>query len=186
MSKYFPLFYNIDNKKILLVGGGAVAHEKLEKLLEFEVNPLIVAKECSLEFLDLAKELKIKIKPFDKDDLDGVDIVIAAIDDIALQEQIFKLTRETATLCNVVDNQKYCDFIFPSFIKDDDLTIAISTSGSSPAFAKELKKHIKNSLPSGIGEFLQKMKDLRKSEPKGKARMKKFSYMAKEFFKSKI
>jgi len=54
-----------------------------------------------------------------------------------------------------VDSVDYCDFIFPSYIKKDDLTIAVSTSGASPAMAKHLRRYLQNLIPQNIGEFLQ-------------------------------
>jgi len=59
-------------------------------------------------------------------------------------------------LCNCVDSVEYCDFIFPSYIKKDDLTIAISTSGSSPALAKHLKIYLKNLIPEERMKFFDK------------------------------
>ena len=75
----------------------------------------------------------------------------------------------------------YCDFIFPSYVKENDLTIAISTSGSSPAFAKHFKKYIKGLIPSNVSEFLQEMKALRVKLPKGKERMKMLDKKAEDY-----
>ncbi|OCL84363.1 precorrin-2 dehydrogenase/sirohydrochlorin ferrochelatase family protein [Arcobacter porcinus] len=184
---YFPAFLKFDDKRILIVGGGKVALEKLEHLLNFSKNITLLAKEFSEEINSLidANNLKFFIKEYEKGDIKDFDIVIAAIDDFALQSDIYFETRDYKILCNCVDLKQYCDFIFPAYIKDGDLTIAISTNGSSPAFAKNLKEYIKNFLPKGIDVFLKELKELRQTMPKGKERMLFFEEKVKEFFKNK-
>jgi precorrin-2 dehydrogenase/sirohydrochlorin ferrochelatase len=123
------------------------------------------------------------VRPFEDSDLDGAHIIIVAVDDIPLQEHIFQKCQSLGKLCNSVDSVDYCDFIFPSYIKKGDLTIAISTSGKSPAVAKGLKEFIKSKLPLDIEDFLEHIATLRNSLPKGKNRMKFLSDLASEYFK---
>ena len=124
-------------------------------------------------------------KDYEIGDAKGFDIVIAAIDDFALQESIYFETRNyNNTLCNCVDLQKYCDFIFPAYIKKGDLTIAISTSGSSPAFAKNFKEYLKNLIPNSVEDFLKEVKNLRSTMPKGRERMQFLDKKAKDYIKS--
>jgi precorrin-2 dehydrogenase/sirohydrochlorin ferrochelatase len=81
-----------------------------------------------------------------------------------------------------VDNTEYCDFIFPSYVKKDALTIAFSTGGASPAFAKQIRQHFESIIPDSVGAFLQKMKELRATMPKGKERMHYFDTLVKAYF----
>ncbi len=85
-----------------------------------------------------------------------------------------------------MDSVDYCDFIFPSYIKKDDLTIAISTSGASPALAKHLRIYLSKLIPSSISAFLNEMKKLRKTLPKGKERMKMLDKKAKRYFEENL
>ena len=182
---YFPMFYNLEDKKILVVGGGNIAFEKLEKLLTFTKDITIIAKEVNLNTYNLYKEhcLTFYQRAYKSGDIDGFDIVIVATNDIKLHEEIFNESRDKKVLVNSVDNTKYCDFIFPSFIKRGDLTIAFSTSGASPAFAKAIKEHFSSLLPDDIEDFLEKLKQLRNSLPKGKDRMHYLTTLVKEYFK---
>ncbi len=184
---YFPAFLKLDNYKILIVGGGSIATHKLSKVLDFCSNIEIIAQRYSEEMLSMIIDHKLyyKTKVYEKGDVQGYDMVIIAVDDLDLQEQIFNETRQTRTLCNAVDSVAYCDFIFPSYIKEDDLTIAISTSGTSPAIAKYLKRYIQKALPSSLDDFLKEMKKLRDSLPKGKERMQYLNKKAKDFFEPK-
>jgi precorrin-2 dehydrogenase/sirohydrochlorin ferrochelatase len=85
-----------------------------------------------------------------------------------------------------VDNTDYCDFIFPSYVKRDDLTIAFSTGGASPAFAKHIRRHFEKTIPESVGVFLKKMKQLRTEIPKGKERMQTFDKMAEKFIEEEF
>jgi precorrin-2 dehydrogenase/sirohydrochlorin ferrochelatase len=179
------MFFNLEDKKILVVGGGNIASEKIEKLTQFTKEITIIAKDINQETYNLIKNhcLMLWQRAYVSGDVDGFDIVIVATDDISLQEKIYNETRDKKILVNSVDNTKFCDFIFPSFIKEGDLTVAISTSGASPAFAKHFKRYIKNLIPPNINEFLQHLKSLRQTLPKGKDRMKYLDSLAEDFFK---
>jgi precorrin-2 dehydrogenase/sirohydrochlorin ferrochelatase len=180
---YFPAFIKLDNKKILIVGGGYIAHEKLTHLLDFTNEIKVIAKEISEEMSQLIEKngLCYEKRAYKKGDIKECTIVIVAVDDIGLQKMIFEESKEYGVLCNSVDSVDYCDFIFPSYVKKDDLTIAISTSGASPALAKHLRIYLSKLIPPSISEFLDEMKSLRKSLPKGKERMKMLDKRAKKF-----
>ena len=180
---YFPAFIKLDNKKILIVGGGYIAYEKLDHLLDFTKDIFVIASEFSDEMMQrIEKEnLQYEKRFYEAGDIKEYAVVIVAVDDIPLQADIFQESKQYNCLCNSVDSVDYCDFIFPSYIKKDDLTIAISTSGASPAMAKHLKKYLKNIIPDGISEFLKEMKNLRKTLPKGKERMKMLDKKAQDY-----
>jgi precorrin-2 dehydrogenase/sirohydrochlorin ferrochelatase len=182
---YFPAYIKLDGKKVLIVGAGKIAQDKLEHLLDFTENITIIADNLCEEIISIVKIYSLKSikKKYETDDMDGFDIVIAAIDDIEKQKEIYLEAKEKRILCNTVDVIEYCDFIFPSYIKEGDLIISVSTSGASPAVAKYLRRFLQSCLPNGIGEFLTEMKNLRKKLPKGRERMKFLDDKAKEFFK---
>ena len=183
---YFPAFIKLDNKKILIVGGGYIAYEKLDHLLDFTRDIYVIATEFSDEMMSRIKKenLGFEKRAYIQGDIKEYAVVIVAVDDIPLQAEIFKESKEYNCLCNSVDSVDYCDFIFPSYIKKDDLTIAVSTSGASPAMAKHLKLYLKNLIPDSISDFLKEMKELRRTIPKGKDRMKMLDEKAKNYIKS--
>lgn len=183
---YFPAFIKLDDKKILIVGGGNIAYEKLERLLDFTHDMEVVAADFSEPMMQiLAKEdIPHEKRRYEKGDIEGFAVVIVAVDDISLQAEIYEESKQYNCLCNAVDSVEYCDFIFPSYVKQDDLTIAISTSGASPALAKHLKMYLRELIPSGISDFLKEMKELRGTLPKGKERMKMLDKKAQEYIQS--
>ena len=182
---YFPAFIQLDHKEIILIGGGAIAQEKLEKLLDFTCKITLLAKEFSPEILKLIKQHNLNYiqKEYKEGDIKSYGVVIVAVDDIEVQKQIHKESRNYNCLLNVVDLPELCDFIFPSYIKNGDLTIAVSTSGASPAMAKQLRLFIQSILPKDINSFLQEMREYRKTLPKGKERMRMLEEKAKNYIK---
>jgi len=185
---FFPAYFNLNHKKILLVGGGYIALEKLEKLVDFTKDISVISKEFSADFISFAKEHNIEMQErlYVEGDIDGFDIVIVATDTVHLHKAIFEESRSSRILVNSVDDTAYCDFIFPSYVKRGDLTISISTSGASPALAKRLRTYMEKLIPSSVESFLSEMKKLRKTMPKGKERMKFFEektdkYMLENF-----
>jgi precorrin-2 dehydrogenase/sirohydrochlorin ferrochelatase len=185
---FFPAYFSLKNREILLVGGGFIALEKLEKLVDFTNNITIITRETTDDFLGFATKhgISIEKRSYKKGDIDGYDIVIVATDTVEIHKEIYEESRSSRILVNSVDNTAYCDFIFPSYVKKGDLTISISTGGASPALAKRLRQYIEKLIPSNIVEFLQEMRKLRKTMPKGRERMQFFeektdNFIAKHF-----
>ncbi len=180
---FFPAYITMDDKNILIVGGGKVATDKLKHILNFTKNIKIIAKEINQEMKNIINEnnLKYELRKYKYGDLDDFVITIVAIDDISMQKIIFNEATQKNKLCNSVDSVDYCNFIFPAYIKKGDLIVSISTSSTSPALAKHLKAYLSNLIPDDIANFLTYMKNLRSSLPKGKERMKLLDEKAKEY-----
>ncbi len=182
---FFPMYMNMKHLKVLVVGGGYIATEKLEKLVDFtkEITVITIDVEMEAKMLIEKHALTLHQRAYQIGDIVGFDIVIVATDTVTLHKEIFEESRGSRVLVNSVDNTDYCDFIFPSYVQKGDLTIAFSTGGASPAFAKQIRRHFEKIIPDGVGEFLQKMKSLRSEMPKGKERMKYFDTLVEKYFK---
>jgi len=180
---YFPTFLKFDDKKILIIGGGKIANNKLTHLLDFTHNITIITPLVSSDMQEIINQnsLQCYTRSYETGDIKDFDIVIAAISDIPLQQIIFEESRNYRCLYNCVDIKECCDFIFPSYIKKGDLTIAISTSGSSPALTKQLRIYFQEKIPDSIKDFLEEMKNYRDTMPKGKQRMQFLESKAKQY-----
>ena len=105
--------------------------------------------------------MQILCREYREADLEFGDLVVAATGIQEVDRKVAADCRRRGVPVNVVDDQEYCDFIFPSIVKKESLTIAISTSGTSPAYAMQLRKEIEQILPGRIGPILTRMGGLR-------------------------
>jgi precorrin-2 dehydrogenase/sirohydrochlorin ferrochelatase len=173
MNSYFPIGLRFDDKRVLLVGGGDISLFKFQKIVQF--NPLLikcVSRKFHHDFLQ-KYDLPVEIiqKDFDFLDLEGMDIVIVAIDDANLQKRIYEACKEKKLLCNCVDLLECCDFIFPSLVKRGHISIAINSNGLLPGLSAVLRKYIDDVLPENLDEVFSNLLTLRKNLPPGPKRM---------------
>lgn len=143
---YFPFYIDIDNKNILVVGGGTVALRKIEKLLPFNPKITVVSPKINKEILKL--DVKIIEREFIDSDLENAFCAISATDNEQVNAHIFELCKAKNILVNTVDDKEKCGFIFPAIAKKNSVTAGITTSGKSPIFAKYLKEQFLNLLES--------------------------------------
>ncbi len=160
---YFPFFMNITGKNGLIVGGGRIAHHKLQKLLPYGANLTVVASEVSeeLEQTALKNDICVVRRDFEPSDLADITFAIAASNDADINLEVGRLCRERGILVNVVDDKDACSFIFPSLVKAGKLSIGISTEGASPAVAASLRSQIASVIPAQIDEILDYLNRLR-------------------------
>ena len=114
--KYYPVYLNLKNRAILLVGGGPVATQKLRVLLDCQASIHVVAPRAIPEIRRLARDGKIKwsARSYRITDMKGAVLAIAATDDPALQKKIAADARSRGIWVNVVDVPPLCDFIAPA------------------------------------------------------------------------
>ncbi|MEY4504396.1 MAG: hypothetical protein RL154_690 [Pseudomonadota bacterium] len=181
--RYFPLFYDSKDKKLLIIGGGAVALQKLEALQLFEFNITLIASKINNEVQKLCKKMGYKIyeRDFMVEDLHGFDIVIAATDsrDIHkfIKEQVYK-----DVLLNTVDSPEFCDFIFGSMVEKNGVLIALSSQGKAPSVVKALKERMSEAVPDNLPKLIDKIAKVRQKMPAGEERMKKIKKLTKKWF----
>ena len=101
-------------------------------------------------------------RKFEPQDLEGVDMVLTAIDDPEASTAIWKLCKEKRVPANIADVPPECDFYFGSVHRDGPLQIMVSTNGNGPKMASNLRKQIASSLPPNLGAAIKKVGLLRK------------------------
>ncbi len=167
---YFPMFVDLSDKPCLLVGGGKVACRKVRVMLDFEAKLTVVAEEICQELRELESSLRradgpkmlfLKEKSFEEKDCDGMELVIAATDDKNLNHRIAKYCKAKKIMVNAVDQKEDCSFIFPSYIKEQNLIAAFSSSGNSPMLTQYLKEKEQGILTPFLGDLNEAMGLLR-------------------------
>lgn len=133
---------NLTDRRVLVVGAGPIGLEKIEGLLACDADVKVVALSAVARVLELAAEGRIRLeeRAYETDDLEGCFLVVAATSDTQLNTRIYRDAEERSTLVNVVDVPQLCNFILPAIVRNDFLTVAISTAGASPALAKRMKR----------------------------------------------
>ncbi|MBN4072545.1 bifunctional precorrin-2 dehydrogenase/sirohydrochlorin ferrochelatase [Crocinitomix catalasitica] len=167
MNELFPIFLKADQLNILLIGGGEVAAEKLHFLLKSSPNAKVqlVAQKVSKEvykIIENHERINVSIRPFEKEDLIGKSLVIAATNDETFNQELRTFATEKGILLNVADKSDQCDFYLGGIVTKGDLKVAISTNGRSPILAKRFRQFFENEIPTDFERVLDSTSALRK------------------------
>ncbi|WP_339062972.1 bifunctional precorrin-2 dehydrogenase/sirohydrochlorin ferrochelatase [Fusobacterium animalis] len=146
-NKFFPVSIDLNNKNILVIGAGKIALRKVETLMSYNCNILVITKDILEEkFLELEKNNKIKIlknQEFEEKFLENFFLVIAATDNEVLNKNISQLCINKNILVNNITSKDDMNVRFASIYEKDDIQIAISANGN-PKKAVEIKNKIKD------------------------------------------
>ena len=143
---YFPLFVDLSEKHVLVVGAGKIALRRIRAMAEFAGHVTIVAPDLHPEVMELAEHtphLRVLQRGFQPEDLEGADLVLAATNRPDLNGEIARLCREKDILVNACHNKDLCDFYFPGIVHKDPLVIGVTACGKDHAVAKEAVSRIR-------------------------------------------
>ena len=163
--KYFPVFFNLKDQRVLVVGGGEVALRKVSLLERSGARIAVVAPKAvpELSARAAAGSLTLEAREFLPSDLDGARLVIVATSRRAVNRWIAKLSDARAIPVNVVDDGDASRFIMPAIVDRDPVLVAISTGGTSPVLARRLRERLEAFIPSRFGEFALWLRALRRT-----------------------
>ncbi len=151
--RHFPVFLNVQNKRILVTGAGECAIAKLRLLLKTEGSVVVFATEVDQQVESWAQAglLEIIRRTIQMDDFYNTAMVYAAEDDEELDGITAAKAKMANVLFNIVDNLQESEFITPALVDRDPVTIAIGTEGTAPILARKIKAQIEESLPNELG-----------------------------------
>ncbi|MBC8257288.1 MAG: uroporphyrinogen-III C-methyltransferase [Candidatus Marinimicrobia bacterium] len=155
MNTLLPVFLKLENEPTLVVGGGKIAHQKIEQLLKSKASITVKSPEISENIRSLP--VKITGMAYQKNDVEGYKLVIAATDDEKINCQVYEDCQQFGIPVNVVDQPELCTFYMGSVFQDGDLKVAISTNGKCPSFGKYIRDHISNISRGMWGKALEKI-----------------------------
>ncbi len=167
-NKLFPIFLKLEDMRVLLIGAGNVGVEKLHAIVNNApaTQVLVIAKDINEEFKELAAlhpNVHVQQTNYKADYLNDCDIVIAAVNDIALSTVIRNDAKAKGKLINVADKPYLCDFYLGSVVTKGNLKLAISTNGKSPTVAKRLREVFSELLPDELDEIMNNLQTIRNS-----------------------
>ena len=157
---YYPVFLNLENKKAVVIGGGKVAERKILSLLKAKAAITVISPDITARIAREKQKGTIKhiARRYRNGDITSAFLVIAATDSPRLNKRI---SDEAACLVNAVDMPSLCNFIVPSVLQRGLLTIAISTSGVSPALSRSIRKEIEDIYGTEFSEYLKALQGIR-------------------------
>ena len=157
--KVYPVMLKLAGRRVVIVGGGAVAARKVRLLKEMGAKVTLIADKL-LADVDLA-EVEYIGRQYAPEHLGRPMLVFACTDDAALNARIADDARAAGAIVNCVDQPEDCDFFVPAVTGDGDVVVAIGTGGAAPALAGRLKHLCADALPARIGEFAELLLSMR-------------------------
>ena len=160
---FLPVFFGLEQKSVLIIGGGKIALAKLETIFEYTDNITVISDHFEKELANFSKSNDVKIlqDKYDQKYLSNFDFIIATTNDRELNKQIFQDAKNLQKIVNIVDNADISDFIFGSIVKRGDLNIAISSGGLSPVLTRIIKQRIEKILPDNLSDLNNFIKENR-------------------------
>ena len=181
-KRYYMTCIDLAGRPVLVVGGGRVALEKVEGLLDCGAHVTVVAPQIVPELAVLP--VMIVRRGYRSSDLDGRFLVVAATSTTSVNRRVYREAEARALLCNVADVPELCSFILPAVHREDPIAVAISTGGASPALAQRLRDEVAAVVRPEHAELARRLRDLRpwaKSHlPTYEARRDYFAGLVKE------
>lgn len=162
--RYYPVFLDVAGKPAVVIGGGSIAAQKVEGLLQAGADVTVISPKLSpeLQRLVTAGRLAHVARNYQNGDLQGFALAFVATDDRSVNAEVTAEAREYRVLVNAVDDPPNCDFIMPSIVRKGDIIVAISTSGGSPAMARKLREQMEEFFSEEDAELLALASEVRK------------------------
>lgn len=147
-KRYFPMFIDLSDKNVVVVGGGNIATRRVKTLLQFTRNVTAIAPKVTEELrgLGTAGYVNLITRPVKRSDFQTAYMVIAATNDRKLNDEIHRICRQEGVYVNVASDREQCDFYFPGIYMEDGLVVGITASGLDHKKARRIREEIQNAL----------------------------------------
>ena len=161
--EYYPVFLNISGKKCVVVGGGEVALRKVRMLLECGGKVAVVSPMPHLEMVKLSEEGAIHLvrRDYEAGDLKDAVLAVAGTNVKEINRRVVEEAKKEGVLLNVVDDPEQSDYIVPSLFRRGDLTIGVSTGGTSPALARKIRRRLEQDIGEEYASLLSLIGEVR-------------------------
>jgi precorrin-2 dehydrogenase/sirohydrochlorin ferrochelatase len=161
--RYYPIYLDLKKRRVLVVGGGAVAEGKARQLVDAGAQVSVVSPTLTDGLSDLVGQgaIEYRVGTFAIDDLNDVILVIGATDEQSVNESVANAAASRGILCNVVDQPALCNFITPALVTRGDLQISVSTGGGSPSLTQRVKREVAALIGDEYGELLEMAAEMR-------------------------
>jgi len=160
---YYPLMLNLKGKKCVVVGGGHVALRKVKMLLDCGADIKVISPKPHLGMAKLFEKKAIRLfyRDYKVGDLMDATLAVASTDVREINRTVAHEAKRLGILVNVVDDPRLSSFILPSFFRRGNLTIAVSSAGTSPALARKIRSNLEKSLGKEYATLLSLISEVR-------------------------
>jgi precorrin-2 dehydrogenase/sirohydrochlorin ferrochelatase len=162
----YPLFLDLTNQSAVVIGAGSVATRKIRTLLRADSAVTVISPEATTSIRRLAQRKRVRWirRRYRQGDLRGARLVIAATDDPAVNQIIGREAKRRNLLVNCITSPADGNFLVPSLVRRGGISLAISTDGASPAFAKRLRRDLEHFLGDEYPQLLKAMSAARRAK----------------------
>jgi precorrin-2 dehydrogenase len=160
---YYPLFLEMNQRRCVVVGGGAVAERKAAGLIAAGAEVTVISPAVSEGFRELLRTGAVRhaARDYRSGDLAGFDLVFVATDDAALNSAVYRDARAQGIWVNCADDPDHCDFILPAVIRRGDLAVTVSTGGASPAVSRAIREELDAYFTEDYAQLVQVAAEVR-------------------------
>lgn len=152
-----PVMINLQNKKIVVIGGGKIAYSKVKTLIKYNPKIKVISKELDKRFEELMFYIEWIDENWKDENFERAYLTIAATNDDKINESIGRLCEENHQLFNRVDKGLDSDFMMMGTVERGDLSIGVSTNGKCPALTKHIKDDLEKHFAKEYGEYLEEL-----------------------------
>jgi uroporphyrin-III C-methyltransferase/precorrin-2 dehydrogenase/sirohydrochlorin ferrochelatase len=154
---FLPLYFNLQGKTCVVIGGGEIAFRKAELLVSAGARLIVIAPEICSDLRKLLKEggnqHQMLEQKFDSDTLKDAVLVVSATGNSSVNAEVASAAKKRSIPVNVVDNAELSSVIFPTIIDRSPIIIAASTGGKSPVLARKIREILEGIIPQGYSKL---------------------------------
>lgn len=145
---YFPLFVDISQKKVVIIGGGKIAQRRIETLLAFAEHIHVIAPEVtdSIRELDTQHRIHWIRETYRPELLEGAELVLAATNNPECNESVVRYCNEKHIPVNTAHKKEACDFYFPGIARHGNIVAGVTANGLNHKDAKKARECISRAL----------------------------------------
>ncbi|MBN1435997.1 MAG: bifunctional precorrin-2 dehydrogenase/sirohydrochlorin ferrochelatase [Sedimentisphaerales bacterium] len=160
----YPIFIDLSNRQVVVIGGGNIATHKVQSLLATKAEIVVIAPQLTTELQQLAQQNRITThqRPYQSGDLDSAHLVICATNQPDINQRVRADADAIRVFCNVVDDPQHCSYYTPSVAQQGPLTLAVSTTGICPSLAKRLRQQLQQQFGPQYAKLLLTLDQLRR------------------------
>ncbi len=151
----YPIFLKLEGLKVLIVGGGAVAEQKIEAVLRSATDVTVVAPQITPRIARWEEQrlLRHVADEYRAGMATGYFLVISCADSESVNRAVYQEAKSAGALCNAVDDPGFCDFYAPAVVSRGEFQIAISTGGNSPLLSQNVRKELEEQFGPEYGPW---------------------------------